>query len=587
LGFQLRIEDGSYVQTLEVRAGALTVGRNPPEGLALTSPGLSARHAIFRQKGERVEVDALPTKIGVRLRGERVDHALLAANEMIQVGWARITVVEITPETAAEEAPFAAAPAAPAPGPQGLDDAPGAATALASTAAPARLELEEAPCPPPGARPYVPARAATETHAPQLRIRASAPAAHRLHATVPAADFVVISRQAVRVLPWWGISIALHALLLAVVLMLPKPPRWTESDSDSTIAVTLRNTTRFEAENVPVIETSRRAVDLARPDMAVPMDTHDSTLPVSPNPKGRDGTGAPRAEDTGIVFDDPAGGSPWAQPGGSSSIGVGSGVRFGTGVGSNLDETFGKDDAGRANAAAAGKLNGDPFTRSLVSGLRLRTTDRNVKVVSGDYDHGELVMTALGLGHGTIASDDLARNAPDQEIRAIFYNCTGRPASARTLENLERWVKEGGYLFTSDWGVENVVEKAFPGYVKSVRDGARLVMTPDETITFTIAPGKHQLLAGLPPEAETSRWWLEDSSILFSIVKPEAVEVLAVSADLERKHGSKFVAVTFPYGKGRVVHALGHMFQKEGNLRGAYAMQRLLLNFLYQAIKAQ
>ena len=68
MGFQLRIEDGSYVQTLEVRAGALTVGRNPPEGLALTSPGLSARHAIFRQKGERVEVDALPTKIGVRLR---------------------------------------------------------------------------------------------------------------------------------------------------------------------------------------------------------------------------------------------------------------------------------------------------------------------------------------------------------------------------------------------------------------------------------------------------------------------------------------------------------------------------------------
>jgi hypothetical protein len=46
------------------------------------------------------------------------------------------------------------------------------------------------------------------------------------------------------------------------------------------------------------------------------------------------------------------------------------------------------------------------------------------------------------------------------------------------------------------------------------------------------------------------------------------------------------VAVTFKHGKGRVVHALGHMYQKEGNLRGAYAMQRLLLNFLYQAIKA-
>ncbi len=582
MGFQLRIEDGSYVQTLEVRAGALTVGRNPPEGLALTSPGLSARHAIFRQKGERVEVDALPTKIGVRLRGERVDHALLATNEMIQVGWARITVVEITPEVAATQAPYAAESALAKTGPIPQDDASGAATAVAATAAPARLELEDAP-PPPVARPFVPARAATAAHsAPHLT---SAP--HRLHATEPKADFVVISRQAVRVLPWWGISVALHAILLSVVLILPKPPKSADDDTDTTVRITLRDTTRFEAENVPVVETSRRAVDLARPDTTVPVETPDSTLPVSPNPKGREGTGTPRADDTGLVFDEPSGGSPWAQPGGSSAIGVGSGARFGTGVGSNLDENFGKDDAGRANAAAAGKLNGDPFTRSLVNGLRLRTTDRNVKVVAGDYDHGELVMTALGLGHGTLSSDDLARNAPDQEIRAIFYNCTGKPASPRTLENLERWVRDGGYLFTSDWGVENVVEKAFPGYLKSLRDGARLVMTPDTTITFTIAPGKHQLLAGLPPEAETSRWWLEDSSILFSILKPESVEVLAVSAELDRKYGSKLVAVTFPHGKGRVVHALGHMFQREGNLRGAYAMQRLLLNFLYQAIKAQ
>ena len=114
-----------------------------------------------------------------------------------------------------------------------------------------------------------------------------------------------------------------------------------------------------------------------------------------------------------------------------------------------------------------------------------------------------------------------------------------------------------------------------------------MVMTPDTTITFTVAPGKHVLLAGLPPEAETSRWWLEDSSILFTVEKPAVVEVLAISKELETRYGSNVVAVTFPYGKGRVVHALGHMFQKEGNLRGAYAMQRLLLNFLYQAIRAK
>jgi hypothetical protein len=412
-------------------------------------------------------------------------------------------------------------------------------------------------------------------------------APHAAHAE-PVAEFVVLSRKAVRVLPWWGISIAIHAVLLAIVLMIPRPPRGADEDSDATFAVTLRHQPAFDAGDVPVVEPTRRGVDVQRPDMAVPVESPDTTMQASQNPKGQNGSAPPRADDQGIVLDDPAGGggSPTAQATGSSSIGVGSGARYGTGISTNLDETFGKDGADKANAAAAGKLTGDPFTRSLVNGLRLRTTERNVKVVDGDYDHGQLVMTALGLKHGAISANDLGLSVPDQEVRAIFYNCTGRPASATTLKNVERWVNEGGWLFTSDWQVDNIVEKAFPGYVKVLRTNSRPVMTPDTTITFTIAPGEHSLLSGLPKEEEKARWWLEDSSILFTIEKPEAVEVLAVSAELDRRYGSKYVAVTFKHGKGRVVHALGHMYQKEGNLRGAYAMQRLLLNFLYQAIKA-
>jgi hypothetical protein len=591
LGFKLRIEDGSYVQTLEVRTGALTVGKNPPNGLALTSPGLSARHAVFRQSGERVEIEALPTKVGVRLRGERVDHALLAVDETIQVGWAKITVVEVTPDAAvaaaatagaAEMSAGAAYAAAPATTPLELEDLPTPAQLPSSpTTTPASPRVQWAP-PMPGAvfepsPPGAPAASALSAHP-----------AHPAHAAEPAADFVVLSRKAVRVLPWWGISIAIHAILFAIVLALPKPEKSGDGGDDATFAVTIRNAPQhFDAADVPVVEMSRRGVDVQRPDMAVPVDTPDSTLPVSQNPKGRNGSSTQRNDDPGAVLDDAGGGNPWAQPNGSSSIGVGVGGRTGTGVATNLDDAFGKDDADKANAAAAGKLNGDPFTRSLVSGLRLRTNEKNVKVVPGDYDHGELVMTALGLTTGRLTANDIGLAVPDQEVRAIFYNCGGREASATTLKNLERWVSEGGWLFTSDWQVEYIVERAFPGYIKVLRTNTREQMTPNDTITFTIAPGNHPLLAGLPPEEEKARWWLEDSSILFTVVKPEAVEVLAQSADLDHKYGTKYVAVTFKYGKGRVVHALGHMYQKEGNLRGAYAMQRLLINFLYQAIKAQ
>jgi FHA domain-containing protein len=588
VGFQLRIEDGSYVQTVEVRTGALTVGKNPPAGLALASPGLSSRHAIFRQKGDRVELEALPTRVGVRLRGERVDRALLAREESVQVGWARITVVDITPAdeapalAAAEAvaAPAAAAPATtpittplpraefdrgPATQPVALLDAPAPQAPPAPAAAPAPVRPAPAP-----AR-HAPAHAHSHAHS-----------AHH----EPTADFVVISRRAVRVLPWWGISIGLHAVLVGAVLMVPKPPARPHDESNGTIEVTIRRTPEFAAPEVPVVETSRRAVDVARPDMAVPVETPDTTLAASDDPKGQGGRGATRVDESGLVNDD-AGGSPWAAPGGSSAIGVGSGARFGSGIGTNMDETFGKDDAGRANAAAAGRLNGDPFTRALVNGLRLRTTAQNVKVVSGDYDKCEMVMTALGLQHGALTAEEIGKALPTQEVRAIFYDCTGRSPDKQTLDNLERWVKEGGFLFTSDWGIENVIEKAFPGYLKVLRSGTKPVMTPDTTITFTVAPGQHVLLAGLPPEAETSRWWLEDSSMIFTVAKPDAVEVLAVSKELETRYGSKVVAVTFPYGNGRVVHALGHMFQKEGNLRGAYAMQRLLLNFLYQAIRGK
>src|SRR5690349_14397592 len=109
--FRLSIEDGPYVQTLEVRSGALTVGRKPPTGLALSAPGLSARHAVFRQVEGGVEVHALPTRIGVRLGGDRIDRAVLKPGDCVHVGWAKVSVVDVTDD--APDAVAAATDAAP------------------------------------------------------------------------------------------------------------------------------------------------------------------------------------------------------------------------------------------------------------------------------------------------------------------------------------------------------------------------------------------------------------------------------------------------------------------------------------------
>jgi hypothetical protein len=40
------------------------------------------------------------------------------------------------------------------------------------------------------------------------------------------------------------------------------------------------------------------------------------------------------------------------------------------------------------------------------------------------------------------------------------------------------------------------------------------------------------------------------------------------------------VAATFHYGRGRVLHAVGHYYQEAGNLAGTIAAHRLALNFV-------
>ena len=43
---------------------------------------------------------------------------------------------------------------------------------------------------------------------------------------------------------------------------------------------------------------------------------------------------------------------------------------------------------------------------------------------------------------------------------------------------------------------------------------------------------------------------------------------------------SPIVAATFHYGRGRVLHTMGHYYQEAGNLAGTLSAHRLALNFV-------
>jgi hypothetical protein len=257
----------------------------------------------------------------------------------------------------------------------------------------------------------------------------------------------------------------------------------------------------------------------------------------------------------------------------------------------DFEETFAKADSRGANARAAdyvraqlglGQGGGrDPFRT-------LARTD--LLVVDGSFDKIGRVLAALKLPYIQVTPSALAQpGAPDlDQHKVIFWNC-GEPLPARQAQMVARrirtFVKEGGYLFTTDWGIASVLEEAFPGYVTS--SGARAPMQ-EMVVRIEPAPGqgRHPLLEGVFQAGSDGRWWLEQASFDLIVRKPQDVTVLIESPDLEQLFGrSPAVAATFAFEKGRVLHVLGHYYQEAGNLAGTISAHRLALNFVLMRLR--
>jgi len=534
MAIRLEVQDGPNVRSVRIPRAEGVLGRSRRADVQIAGRGVSRKHARVCVVGDAVEVVDLGSRAGVMVRGQRVPRALVSVGESFTVGGARITLVEAS-----------------------SGDQPTRATLAPARDAPCRRPPKKLVAPP-----HVDRSRAAVGNAPTPSTDTRA-AGHL--------DFDELLYGVTRRTPWYLISIGLHLTLFAILTVVelqkppPPPPETTVALSNGSAANALDDTIS-ELVVPDVLEAMDRLVPDDSEDSPfdpVPVRVDEDPLLDEPIPSYE-----ALASPIGVL-------DPSATPIGilPSSIG---GMRLGT--------SFGKDQAGEANTLAAQALQSSPFTRQLLKGLRLRSSRVNIRVLGGEYDHCESVLERLGIEHDTLLPGELALAAPGKEIRAILYNCSSKPLSETALNHLERFVADGGYLFTTDWGLENVLERRFSQYVRPVRVGGRMIMTDDETISFQ-ATAKHPLLRGLPDTSYTSRWWLDDASQLIDIVNPRAVDVLIESRELDARHGSGVVAVTFEHGKGRVVHVLGHFFQKEGNLRGTVAMQRILLNFLYQALR--
>ncbi len=169
--------------------------------------------------------------------------------------------------------------------------------------------------------------------------------------------------------------------------------------------------------------------------------------------------------------------------------------------------------------------------------------------VKGMWDKSTKTVQALGIPCKEIGAGDL-RDIPLDAVKVIIVNCAGR-VPKESYQRLRDWVAQGGYLLTTDWALQNTVEKLFPGYVEwdskhnryTIYDST--VVDPDPVLFNTVVTNAH--------------WKLDMQSQLVRVIKP-GVRILARSARLaqEDPQGQGALAVEFAFGRGYVLHLVGH-----------------------------
>lgn len=205
--------------------------------------------------------------------------------------------------------------------------------------------------------------------------------------------------------------------------------------------------------------------------------------------------------------------------------------------------------------------------------------------------------------------------------------------SDKTIEKIRDFVTGGGYLFSEDWVLEEVLERAFKGIISKSK-----YYVKGKDVTILPGPGAtiHPYLKGVFEKAVTTsseqassnsvepsaaggetisvkrqkvgegKWKIDKDSPDIKIDKPQEVTVLMVSQDLKvTEKDSGAIAVTFNYGTkglipsitggesntyytaknktgGQVLHVLSH-FGKQHEPTDEFVLQNLMLNFLKEA----
>ncbi len=527
--FRLTIQGPLGTRRFASDKSEILLGRREGVDLLTEERAASRNHCMLRIETGRVHLIDLGSANGTLIDGRKVERGELRIGQSFRIGATEFRIDD-----------FAGASGLslddPAPAPPVLAAAPRAAAV--SAGAPAAALAAAPPSPPsPPAPPPPP-------EPPRVAL-----------------DFSRELRAVIAKTPWYLLSLLAHALILFLLSVLTSPVQRTSlrgvfesGRAEETAPV---DSSALDATTEPEVEPTKLEEDVLIPDE-----------PASPSQK--------RGEPDPLPDD-----APPLEP--ESTLGTGRGlvtpikplkiaavVKEG---GKALDKGDLAGEAERARETVSRGL-GDGLER--LGGL---AADQIV-VVEGEYDKMELVLDLYKIPHTTVRRAEVLVNAFPR-AKVLCFNCSRKPEDEnrrKYSEKVREFVARGGWVVTSDWAVDPFLTQTWPDHVQAVETKKR---QPDTTIAVHPAHADSPLLRGVFAARESARWWIEETSTLVQ-VDPRRVDVLVTSDDMLQRFGSAVVVFEFHPAKrsGKVLHLLGHFYQKDGNRVGLVAMHRLILNFL-------
>jgi hypothetical protein len=204
----------------------------------------------------------------------------------------------------------------------------------------------------------------------------------------------------------------------------------------------------------------------------------------------------------------------------------------------------------------------------LVSSLGYAATDvshAQVVVVRGSADHMEQVLAKAKVNYVAVGADELPHLALTGK-QVLMVNCTG-DMSAESRERVRRFVAAGGFLYTTDHAVRQLLEPIFPNTIAWTGTTTVEKIVPVKVRGTDADRGLLNSLGGNAKEL----WQTAGGGYPFKVLDPKRVTVLMDSPEAEQLFGSGNIAARFRYEDGQVIHVTGHFFSQPGQQSEAVA----------------